>query len=575
LKDRLGWRKGPRARSRANRKHAHPGLEALEGRLLLYATTGYAWQLPGRITYSFAPDGALWARGTNTMNADFAAQFGGQDWKQAFRSAFAKWEAATNIQFVEIGDTGVRWDSTGQPQGDPRAGDIRIGGVRLGPTTLLAETTPPFNYRMDGGTIQIVTDQSFSYGSTNGAYNLERVALHEIGRALGLADSDVPGVIMSSSYNGTRTLQPDDIAGIRSLYGAPVTASPRPGSSSDFDGDGISDMGMFLPQSALWSLSLTRGQRAPDFQFGASSYQDIPVPGDYDGTGTTQFAVFRPSTGAWVILHGDGTQTEIFYGAGNLQEIPVPGDYDGDGRTNIAVYNPSIAEWHILNHDGSQTYVQYGWAGLENEIPVPGDYDGDGKTDIAVYRQSIAEWHILNSATPTQTFIQYGQAGLTNEIPVPGDYDGDGRTEIAVFNVSLGEWHILLRDGTQRYRTYGGPGMSTRIPIQAPIGSLKALNLIPGPSQIRAQALATSAADPENPIQSVATGLSSVAFVGFGSEPSTWRPVSALKVPASTSNSNAVDLALDLLHSDESIPSTRRLPRGILQKRPSSLAELV
>jgi subtilisin family serine protease len=44
--------------------------------------------------------------------------------------------------------------------------------------------------------------------------------------------------------------------------------------------------------------------RRPHCELGAST--DIPVPGDYNGDGRTDRAVFRPSTGQW-LMHGIGT----------------------------------------------------------------------------------------------------------------------------------------------------------------------------------------------------------------------------------------------------------------------------
>jgi Matrixin len=55
-------------------------------------------------------------------------------------------------------------------------------------------------------------------GAVAGGLDIETVALHELGHLLGLNYSAVAGTVMwpTVSYNSTlRTLQPDDLAGIR------------------------------------------------------------------------------------------------------------------------------------------------------------------------------------------------------------------------------------------------------------------------------------------------------------------------------------------------------------------------
>lgn len=61
----------------------------------------------------------------------------------------------------------------------------------------------------------------WSVGALANAFDVETVALHEIGHILGLQHTTVAGAVMfpSVSSNSTsRALQPDDLAGIRSLY---------------------------------------------------------------------------------------------------------------------------------------------------------------------------------------------------------------------------------------------------------------------------------------------------------------------------------------------------------------------
>jgi hypothetical protein len=207
---------------------------------------------------------------------------------------------------------------------------------------------------------------------------------------------------------------------------------PVPG---DYDGDGRTDFAIWRPATGEWWVFPT-GRYRPTDQFGDVVQQwgqagDIPVPGDYDGDGKTDFAIWRPATAEWWVIHSsDGTQVTRQWGQAG--DIPVPGDYDGDGKTDFAIWRPATAEWWVLHTDGSYTTQQYGQAG---DVPVPGDYDGDGKSDFAIWRPATFEWWVLGVVVQP-----WGQVG---DIPVPGDYDGDGKTDFAVWRPTSGEWWVI------------------------------------------------------------------------------------------------------------------------------------
>ncbi len=210
----------------------------------------------------------------------------------------------------------------------------------------------------------------------------------------------------------------------------------RSTATMDFDGDGITDIGVFRPTDGTWRIGQSSTLTATSFAFGNGS--DQPVPADYDGDGRVDVAVFRPSTGTWFIWYSASqTGVAIPFGAGS--DVPVPADYDGDGKADIAVFRPSTGVWWIWE-SATQTLATPQWASL-GDTPVPADYDGDGKADIAIFRPSTGEWIIRQSSNLAMASYQFG---LGSDIPVARDYDGDGRADVAVFRPSNGTWYIAL-----------------------------------------------------------------------------------------------------------------------------------
>jgi len=85
---------------------------------------------------------------------------------------------------------------------------------------VLAHAYFPENGYLDGDT-HFDDDERWVYHSNTGM-ELETVAAHEFGHALGLAHSNNPAALMAPYYRGylpNMRLHNDDIQGIQSLYG--------------------------------------------------------------------------------------------------------------------------------------------------------------------------------------------------------------------------------------------------------------------------------------------------------------------------------------------------------------------
>jgi Matrixin len=264
----------------AVKRSARPLLENLEDRLLLYSAYGGTWVYGSRITYSFMPDGTS-VGGTpsalfQTMNAKFPTTI----WQTAIEKAAAVWEAVANINLAQVSDNGSAEACNGNQQDDPRFGDIRIGAIDLG-TSVLGETflPPPFNGGTDAGDI-FLNSNSVANWHINSAYDLETVAIHEFGHALGLGESQITTACMYAYYNGTKqSLTSDDIAGIRSVWGAPQYDQFNSSGQSNGTYTKATNINSYIDsngQVAIPSLDITSGSQ--------SEWFSVTVPPSTSGT---------------------------------------------------------------------------------------------------------------------------------------------------------------------------------------------------------------------------------------------------------------------------------------------------
>jgi hypothetical protein len=135
---------------------------------------------------------------------------------QAIRNAFATWQQQISVDFEEVGaannpNFSIGWFTGAHGDDDPFDG--------VGNTLAHAYYPPPCGGTHSG---KMHFDDAEVWALAGGAnrFDVETVALHEIGHLLGLGHSTVVGSVMFPFIEGVRrNLSQDDIDGIRSLYG--------------------------------------------------------------------------------------------------------------------------------------------------------------------------------------------------------------------------------------------------------------------------------------------------------------------------------------------------------------------
>ncbi|KAL2528804.1 matrix metalloproteinase [Forsythia ovata] len=159
--------------------------------------------------YSFFPGNPKWPSPSTHLTYGFLPSTPSNAMSPVSR-AFEKWASATHFTFSlaqnpQNANLVIGFHTRDHADGSPFDGP---GGT-------LAHAFAPTD-----GRFHYDADESWSVGPVPGAFDLETVALHEIGHLLGLGHSSVQDAIMYSGIPAgvSKNLHADDIQGIKALY---------------------------------------------------------------------------------------------------------------------------------------------------------------------------------------------------------------------------------------------------------------------------------------------------------------------------------------------------------------------
>ncbi len=236
--------------------------------------------------------------------------------------AFQHWSAVSALQFREVADSEESEISIAFHRGSHGDGNPfdNLGGPDS--NTLAHAFFPPPNGGRWAGALHFDEFELWKDRAGGAGARLYTVALHEIGHLLGLAHSRDRSAIMFPYYGEDRDeLEPDDVAAIQSLYGAPVGAAVALAPGERVVGSLPQAGAEVQYQITLQNKLLIRLEGMPGNDYDLYVRRGAPAgaeEGSYDvasyGTGPTEVvSIDNPAAGTYYVLvrsfHGSGEYT--------------------------------------------------------------------------------------------------------------------------------------------------------------------------------------------------------------------------------------------------------------------------
>jgi len=223
--------------------------------------------------------------------------------------------------------------------------------------------------------------------------------------------------------------------------------------AGDWNGDGTTTVGVYRPTTGKFYLrnsnSTDQAGVKADVEtlmlgnLSSTTPDKVPIACDWNGDGITDLGLFRTSTAEWETFVSYGQQANapwIGYVAtfiyGNPGDKPVCGDWDSNKTATPGVYRDSNSTFYLKNtNDGAagwpQRFGQLGW------LPLVGRWTGTTKTLIGAYS--------LGGATIPNPVVA-GGVGSTPIVPCAGDLTQNTVASIKLLQTCINSKITVLAD---------------------------------------------------------------------------------------------------------------------------------
>jgi hypothetical protein len=289
---------------------------------------------------------------------------------------------------------------------------------------------------------------------------IQRVALHELGHAIGLDHPDGAGqhvdAVMNAKISDRYTLATDDINGGHALYGAPSSGS---GSSSSASTN-IFMQNSLTGQRQIWVMNGTVHNGTVGLGTVSLGW-NLATSGDFNGDGKRDILWQYAPTGQcslWLM-----SSTTVI-GKAAFPTVPLPwqiataADFNGDGKLDVVLQNNVTGQrviW-LMNRTIYVSSVNLGTVGLSYKIVGSGDFNGDGKADI-LWQNNATGSRLLwpMSGTVRTGSVVFATVATAWDIVGTGDFNGDAKRDIVWQNKNTGERRIWLMNRTSLMSSAG------------------------------------------------------------------------------------------------------------------------